>query len=59
MGGNAFDNTQRLSEEAYNSLCKRIAAILEDLRVKSTIPPEIKDKAELVLGEIKQQSVCW
>ena len=50
MGGNAFTNTQRLSEEAYNAICRKIGEVLQCLEVNYRIPPEITDKAEIALG---------
>jgi hypothetical protein len=56
MGGNSFDHTERLSEEEYQSLCFKLGLIFERLNVQYRFPPEIKDKAKLVLefdGHIK------
>ncbi len=59
MGGNAFDDTRRLSEEAYADLCAKIAQALEALgqandATKTVLdwrfPPEIADKAMIVKG---------
>ena len=49
MGGNAFDNTQRLTEAQYRDLCAKIAEILREIGVTFSFPPEIADKADLVL----------
>ena len=51
MGGNAFQNCQRLSEEAYAELCKKIQETLERLGLECRFPPEIADKKKLVLSK--------
>ncbi len=75
MGGNAFENTRRLSEEEYARICERYAqhAVSQFFLKKNNIifnfderiseilsrlgglewrfPPEIADKAEVVMGE--------
>jgi len=48
MGGNAFENTNRLTEQDYKELCQRISHILSDLNLEFSFPPEVSDKAELV-----------
>eukprot|EP00091_Calanus_sinicus_P000452 TRINITY_DN10389_c0_g1_i1.p1 TRINITY_DN10389_c0_g1~~TRINITY_DN10389_c0_g1_i1.p1 ORF type:complete len:128 (-),score=37.02 TRINITY_DN10389_c0_g1_i1:218-601(-) len=47
MGGNAFENTKRLSEKEYNGVCDKISEILTSLNVSFGFPVEISDKAEL------------
>ncbi len=51
MGGNAFKKTKRLTEEAYQAMCRQISEILSELNLQHRYPPEIKDKGELVLGK--------
>jgi len=50
MGGNAFDDTQRLSEEEYERIVNLVLAILGRKGYLAAAPPEIQDKAEIALG---------
>ena len=50
MGGNAFENTARLTEEQYEALCRKIAEALDAMNLRYKFPPEVKDKAQLLLG---------
>ncbi len=85
MGGNAFENTRRLSEEEYARICERYAqhAVSQksfflnninlnfDERISEILsrlggmewrfPPEIADKAEVVMGEhfLRGKYFCW
>lgn len=50
MGGNAFENTKRLNEKEYKSVCAKISEILTYLNISFGFPVEIADKAELAAG---------
>ena len=47
MGGDAFPNTERLSEEEYERLCDLISGFLRSRGVQFAIPVEVADKAEI------------
>ena len=47
MGGDAFPDTERLSEEEYVRVCQQISVCLRDLGLEFIIPVEVKDKAEI------------
>ena len=48
MGGDAFPNTERLSEEEYQRTCELISVCLrEQIGLEFRIPVEVKDKAEI------------
>jgi len=47
MGGDAFPNTERLSEPEYKRVCAVITRTLENLQIKFAFPVEVSDKAEI------------
>ena len=47
MGGDAFPNTKRLSEEEYVRVCEQIVDCLRGMGLEFIIPVEVKDKAEI------------
>jgi len=47
MGGDAFPNTGRLSEEKYERVCDLIAGFLKSRGIQFAIPVEVVDKAEI------------
>lgn len=47
MGGDAFPNTGRLSEEEYERLCDLISGFLRSRAIQFAIPVEVADKAEI------------
>ena len=44
MGGDAFPNTERLSEEEYERMCDLIAGFLRSRDIQFAIPVEVADK---------------
>lgn len=47
MGGDAFPNTGRLSEEEYERVCGLISGFLRSRGIQFAIPVEVSDKAEI------------
>jgi len=47
MGGDAFPNTERLSEAEYKRVCTAITRNLEYQKLKFAFPVEVSDKAEI------------
>jgi len=51
MGGNAFANTRRLSQEEYEELVEKLLSLLQHLDCFALAPPEVADKAKITLGK--------
>ena len=47
MGGDAFPNTERLSEAEYYRVCQVISTSLNNLEIEYIIPVEVSDKHEI------------
>ena len=55
MGGDAFPDTRRLSEEEYERMCDLISGFLGTRGLQFSIPVEVADKAEICRARGKTQ----
>ena len=47
MGGDAFPDTERLSEAEYARICGEVRLVLDTALVRYGVPVEVADKAEI------------